>query len=185
MQRLQTRISDLEKRFERLSADGQDSLQTIANWALATAEKDKQSFSTTTTIPTPTSSALRDWKLPETAVDDDYDGSDAIKMVAARANMLAVVKLLKAIIVEMRATVDSYVAEFSHVMERDADIRRKIHNFKAKVTAYSNEMLLKEAISSHVFCLQEEHDASVKAMVYLSCWMHLPFVTDEKKDQEG
>ncbi|KAJ3075751.1 hypothetical protein HDU98_006989 [Podochytrium sp. JEL0797] len=155
MQRTSQKLSDLETRFTRLSSDGQDCLQSIANWTIQRARSLES--------PWQQKDQLVDWhcESKRQSIDD---------ISAARTSLLSIVKLLAAIVAEMNSVVAN-VARGD-----DAEDLQRLQNFRRRVDAFNKELAVKTDICSNVYSLQD----SGKAMVFVSCWLHQPFVSNEE-----
>ncbi|KAI8608070.1 hypothetical protein BC830DRAFT_1174734 [Chytriomyces sp. MP71] len=156
MQRTADRLSELETRFSGLSDDGSDALQSVANWVLSqrnAAAAKTQLFPASANLSPLSVKELRD----------------------ARASVLSVLRLLKALVDDMDATLSAFRSEYSH-LEAGSDVlaRARITQLSQRIEAYKREAELKDSLFKQIFTVQD----SSRAMFFMSCWLHMPFVSD-------
>ncbi|KAJ3248481.1 hypothetical protein HDU78_000128 [Chytriomyces hyalinus] len=164
MQRSLETLVNLDTRFQRLNTDGQAAFQTIANWVLSRHLcKEKKGMQ---------------WGSPQYGFhSDDSDTTNAVSMddlATGRATILSVLRLMKGIVVDMQAVVQLLVAGYSHV--DSFGHAEKITHFKNRVAAFQKEIQLKSELFAGIFKVKHTADA----MFYVSCWLHLPFISDEE-----
>ncbi|ORY47668.1 hypothetical protein BCR33DRAFT_782768 [Rhizoclosmatium globosum] len=111
MNRTEEKLKDLEVRFSRLSNDGQDCLQAIANWTITRARSVEDAWDSEDVV---------DWK-------SDRKPSSFDDIASSRISLLSILKLMDAIVKDMNAVLASFVRDYSNLLQ-DVEVLAKVQS---------------------------------------------------------